>query len=360
MGKNREMKIGTITTEQFVEGFNPSTVLQENDFYEKKFYFSYSSLSKLLYCPEIFHKEYILGDKEERLESYFTEGKLIHCMLLQPEKVEEQFVTMTTKLPSENAKLVVDRIYAHHKELVAQGATEKQSLAEYGTAIIDVLKEINLYQSLKTDEQRIEKMLTPETINYWKFLQTSEGKTLVDFDTYESCKAVVEKLKQDQIVKNLMCLDAKEEWWTTTEVHNELPLEMELKKFSFGLKGILDNVVVDPGSGVIRINDIKRSSKTLKDFPDAISLYRYDLQAAIYNLLVTSKFQDVLKNGYNVEFRFIVIDKNNQVYPFLVSATTMKTWTTELQSVLLKADYHYSNRDYTLPYEFRQENGVML
>ena len=120
------MKTGTITTEQFVEGFNPSTVLQENDFYNKKFYFSYSSLNKLLYCPEIFYKEYILGDKEERLESYFTEGKLIHCMLLQPEKVEEQFVTMTTKLPSENAKLVVDRIYARHKQLVESGATEKE------------------------------------------------------------------------------------------------------------------------------------------------------------------------------------------------------------------------------------------
>lgn len=354
------MKTGTITTEQFAEGFNPSTVLQETDFYEKKFYFSYSSLSKLLYCPEIFYKEYVLGDKEERLESYFTEGKLIHCMLLQPEKVEEQFVTMTTKLPSENPKLVVDRIYARHKQLVESGATEKQSLTDYREDILDTLKDINLYQSLKTDDQRIEKMTTPETVNYWKFLQSSEGKTLVDFDTYESCKAIVEKMKQDPNVKKLMCLDAKQEWWTTVEIHNEIPLEMELKKFSFGLKGILDNVVVDPGNGVIRINDIKRSSKTLKDFPDAINIYRYDLQAAIYNLLVTSKFHDILSKGYTVEFRFIVIDKNNQIYPFLVSSATMKTWTTELQSVLLKADYHYSNKDYTLPYDFTQENGVIL
>jgi hypothetical protein len=360
MVKTRKMKTGTISTEQFVEGFNPSTVLQENDFYEKKFYFSYSSLNRLLYCPEVFYKEYVLGDKEERLEAYFTEGKLIHCMLLQPEEVEKQFVTMTTKLPSENPKMVVDRIYAHHKELLANGATEKQSLAEYEEAIIDTLKDINLYQSLKTDAQRIEKMLTPETINYWKFLQTSEGKTLVDFDTYESCKAIVEKIKQDERIKKLMCLDAKQEWWTTVEIHNEMPLEMELKRFNFGLKGILDNVVVDPGNGVIRINDIKRSSKLLKDFPDAIALYRYDLQAAIYNLLVTNRFQDILSKGYTVEFRFIVIDKNNQIYPFFVSSATMKTWTTELQSVLLKADYHYSNKDYTLPYEFVQEHGVVL
>lgn len=354
------MKTGTITSQQFVDGFNPATVLEENSFYEKKFYFSYSSLSKLLYCPEIFYKEYVLGDKEERLESYFTEGKLIHCMLLQPDQVEEQFVTMTTKMPSDNAKLVVDRVYAHHKELLTQGATTKQSLSEYNEAIIDVLKDINLYQSLKTDEQRVDKMLTPETVNYWTFLTNSEGKTLVDFDTFEECKAIVEKIKQNESVRKLMCIDHKEEWWTTQEVHNEMPLEMELRKFSFGIKGILDNVVVDPGNGVIRINDIKRSSKTLKDFPDAISLYRYDLQAAIYNLLVTNRFQDILSKGYTIEFRFIVIDKNNQIYPFLVSHATMKTWTTELQSVLLKADYHYSNKDYTLPYDFAQGPGVIL
>lgn len=359
MGKIRKMKIGTITTKQFVDGFNPSTVLDDTAFYEKKFYFSYSSLSKLLYCPEIFYKEYVLGDKEERLESYFTEGKLIHCLLLQPDKVDEQFAVMTTKLPSENPKLVVDRVYAHYKELLVNGAaTENQLLAEYGGAIIDVLKDINLYQSLKTDEQRIDKMITPETVNYWEFLKTSEGKTLVDFDTFESCKAIVEKIKQDPKINKIMCIDSKEEWWTTVEVHNEMSIEMELKKFSFGLKGILDNVVVDPGNGIIRINDIKRSSKTLKDFPDVINLYRYDLQAAVYYLLVMNKFKDIIKTGFSIEFRFIVVDKNNQIYPFLVSSATMNTWITDLQSVFLKVDYHYTNKDYTLPYDFIQ--GVIL
>ena len=124
-----------ISTEQLV-GYSEL----EQSFYDKKFYFSYSSLNKLLYCPEIFYKEYILGDKEERLESYFTEGKLIHCFLLQPDKVEEQFATMTTKLPSENAKIVVDRVYAHHKELLAKDATDKQMLRFCFAKTDDILK----------------------------------------------------------------------------------------------------------------------------------------------------------------------------------------------------------------------------
>ena len=356
MGK--DMKTGTITTEQFVDGFNPSTVLQENSFYEKKFYFSYSSLNKLLYSPEVFYKEYILGHKEEKLESYLTEGKLIHCLLLEPEKFDDQFVLSITKMPSDNAKAVVDRVYAHNKEIVANGGEDKGSLAQHGNAILDILKDINLYQTLKTDEQRIEKLITAETVNYWEFLRKSEGKIPVQYDIHDKCKAIVEKIKSNQEISQLLKLDGKEEWWGTMESYNEVPLEMELKRFNFGLKGIIDNMVVDPGNGVIRINDIKTTSKSLKDFPESVKFYRYDIQAAIYNLLVVSKYEDLIRQGYRVEFRFIVIDKNQQVYPFLVSDTTMKTWTTELQSVLLTADYHYTNKDYTLPHEFIK--GVIL
>lgn len=330
----------------------------EQSFYDKKFYFSYSSLNKLLYCPEIFYKEYILGDKEERLESYFTEGKLIHCFLLQPDKVEEQFATMTTKLPSENAKIVVDRVYAHHKELLAKDATDKQLLSQYNEAIIDVLKDINLYQTLKTDEQRIEKMLTPETVNYWDFLCNSEGKTFVDFATFEKCKSISDKLRNNPTISSLLKLDSKKEWWDTVETHNEAELSMDLKKYSFGLKGIIDNLVIDPGNGVIRINDIKTTSKSLKDFPESIKFYRYDMQAAIYNLLVINQYQDLLKKGFKVEFRFIVIDKNLQSYAFLVSEDTMLSWSKDLQDALAKGEYHYSNKDYTLPYEFMK--GVVL
>jgi len=327
----------------------------EQSFYEKKFYFSYSSLNKLLYCPEIFYKEYILGDKEERLESYFTEGKLIHCFLLQPEKLEEQFATMTTKLPSDNAKLVVDKVFAYHKEKKTE---VKKSLSDYSDVIISTLKDINLYQSLKTDEQRIEKMLTPETVNYWEFLCKSDGKIFVDFATFEKCKNIADKLKNDPLVNGLIKFDTEEKWWDTVESTNEVELSMDLKKYSFGIKGIIDNLVVDPGAGVIRINDIKTSSKSLKDFPESIKFYRYDLQAAIYNLLVINEYQELLKKGFKMEFRFIVIDKNLQIYPFMVSEETMLAWSKELQESLVKAEHHYSNKDYTLPYEFVK--GVVL
>ena len=357
------MQWTTITAQQFVDGVDTSKLFGSKDpwesFYEKKFYFSYSSLSKLMYCPEVFHKEYILGMKEELEKTYLTEGKLIHSLLLEPDKFEEQYTIMTGKIPSENTKSVIDRVYVHHQELKATGEHKGDDLKDYSNAILDVLLDMNLHQSLKTDEQRLAKICTPDSLIYWKFMLDSFGKTVVDFVMYEKCKRIVDKIKEDSHISKLLCLNAGSEWWSTVEVFNEVAVSTELKQFPFGLKGMLDNVVVDPINKIIRISDVKTTSKTLKDFPDSVISYRYNLQAAIYNLLVRNKYEDLVKEGYVIEFYFVVIDKNEQFYPFMVSEETMKTWTLDLRKTLEKAEYHYTNRSYTLPYEFIKETFIL-
>lgn len=349
------MKFTTITPQQFVDGINTNEIF----FYDKKFYFSYSSLNTLLYCPEMFYKQYVLGEKDVRDDAHFVEGRLIHCLLLEPKKFNEQFITMTGKFPSDNTKSVIDRVYVHHSILKDDGAHKGDNLTDYQDAIIDVLKDMNLHQSLKTDQQRIEKICTPDSLIYWKFLNDGFGKQIIDSQTYEKCNSIVEKIKLNKEISDLLCLNADDEWWSTTEVNNEIPLEMELKKFNFGLKGIIDNLVVDPINKVIRINDFKTTSKTLADFPETVKFYRYSLQAAIYNILVTNKYADLIKDGYKTEFRFIVIDKYHQVYPFRVSDATLKEWMVELHSTLGVADYHYTNKDFTLPYQFVKEQFIL-
>lgn len=330
-----------------------------DSFYEKKFYFSYSSLCKLLDSPEIFHKEYILGDKEELNASYLTEGKIIHALLLEPDKFDDMFIVMYGKMPSDNLVTVLERVYEHHVELQKMGDT-RTHISEFGDAILDVLRDINLYQSLKTDQQRIEKVtLVPDALTYWSFLKQKQGKTIVDAPTLEKCKEIVSKLQADPVIIDLLKLNHKDDWWKAEEVFNERMLQIDLKKFPFGIKGMLDSVVVDPGAGVIRITDLKTSSKTLKDFTDSVKTYRYSIQAAMYNLLVMNQYADLVKQGYRVEFRFLVIDKNRQYYPFLVSQETMKEWTKELQQIFTQAEYHYVNKDYTLPYEFVKGDYVL-
>jgi hypothetical protein len=56
--------------------------------------------------------------------------------------------------------------------------------------------------------------------------------------------------------------------------------------------------------------------------------------------------------GYKIQFTFIVIDKYQQVYPFEVSAETMRLWRERFMDTLNTAKWHYTNRKFNLPYKF--------
>ena len=64
---------------------------KEEEFYaNNKFCFSYSSLNKLLFSPFLFYKDYILKDKEVRTDKHLVEGKLLHCLLFEPDNLKDK------------------------------------------------------------------------------------------------------------------------------------------------------------------------------------------------------------------------------------------------------------------------------
>ena len=323
--------------------------IAEGNFYSKKFYFSYSSLNKLAWNPVVFHQLYILGIKEEKQEAHLVHGKIIHGLLLEPEKFQEQFIISPDNLPSGNARLVVDRVFAHHQELSKNG-DDRIQLHEFSDAILDVMKDMNYHQSLKTDQQRLDKILTNEMAGYWNFLRTKGSKTLIDQQSYDYCFNAVELIKQNKEVCNLIACNLTE--FDNKEVFNELPLSIDLPNRPFGLKGIVDNLVIDHDRKIVYINDIKTTSKDLKDFPETVEFYSYWMQAVIYATLITVNFGHLFENGYSLKFNFVVIDKMFQVYPFEVTESTLSSWLTRLNTELDKAQWHYQNKKYDLPYEF--------
>ena len=66
----------------------------EDKFYEKEFNFSYSSLNKLLFSPSLFYKEYILKDREQKIEKHLIEGSAIHCLLFEPDNFKNKFIVL--------------------------------------------------------------------------------------------------------------------------------------------------------------------------------------------------------------------------------------------------------------------------
>ena len=267
----------------------------ENDFYSKKFYFSYSSLSKLLWNPAVFHQIYVMGIKEERQESHLVNGKIIHALLLEPEKFDQMFVVSPDNLPTGNPRTVIDRVFSHHKEL-ARGGDQREKLEEFQDAIIDIMRDMHYHQSLKTDQQRIDKILTPESYNYWAFLKTKGDKILIDKESYDFCKNAVDIIKTNKQVCDLIGCTVSE--FDNKEVYNEVAIKADIPNRVFGLKGIIDNLVIDHDKKILYINDVKTTSKDLKDFPETIEFYSYWIQAVMYASLVTNQYAPLVDAGY--------------------------------------------------------------
>jgi len=331
----------------------------EERFYSKPFFLSYSGLNKLLFSPNVFYKHYILEEREERIDSHLIDGKVIHSLLLEDGSFEKDFITIPLSLPSGNTRLVVDKVFEISKTLTEEPPSpDGWALDNLHPQIVDVLKQINLHQSLKTDNQRVEKIISDETRSYWEFLKTRGNKTLVDDETLTRCKESVEALSNNSRVRELIGLNSTE--MDNVIIKNELPYQTtNMNSHSFGLKGVMDNVKVDHIMNIIYINDIKTTGKTLSDFPDSVEYYKYWIQAAIYERLVRDYYVDLIEKGYKIEFNFIVIDKYLQVYPFPVSEDTLGSWQVRLEEVLNEAEWHYVNRDYSLPYKFAM-NQVIL
>ena len=331
-------------------------------FYSEYFMFSYSSLNKLLHSAESFYNWYILRQREDNLASYLVEGKVIHCLLLEKDKFNEQFAVSPGLVPGVTNKKIVEHIYKVWK----QNGNPTSKLKDYEVQILKWLEDNNLHQNLKDDkdmkvagaktgdQKRMGKVLTTKACDYFNYYKHSEGKDVIDQVAFDKCEAAVSKVKENKVVTELLKIGRGFE---LLEVHNEKMLSCALQGYPFGLKGIVDNYVIDHGNKKVYINDFKTTGKSLQDFKDTVEYYKYWMQGAIYTRLVLANHPKV--KDYKIVIHFIVIDKSNQVYPFPVSVKSMLDWQSRLDEVLEIAKYHYTNKEYKLPYEFAMDQVTL-
>lgn len=322
-------------------------------FYKKKFYFSYSGINKLLFSPVAFYNHYVLNQREDSTDAHLVAGRVLHCLLFEEEKFDEQFLELPGKMPTDSQRKIISDLFKIHMSI----GNNSLSLEDYSQDILTLLLTANLYQSLKTDQQRLDKILTEENKTYFEFLKNSVGKTVVDQETLSGCRAQIEILRSNKDVRALLQLDRSAED-SHLVVQSELRLEYDNPKLNFGLHGVLDHVVVDYESKTIFINDLKTTSKAIQDFPDSVEYYKYWIQAVIYTILANSKYLAEREDKLDWKFQvtFIVIDKYNQVYPFQVSQETLEKWKESFNEIVKTIKWHYDNRRYDLPYSLVVNN----
>ena len=322
---------------------------KDEQFYSnEKFKFSYSSLNKLLFSPSLFYKDYILNDREVRTDKHLIEGKLIHCLVFEPENLTNKFNIVPGQAPSDNVRKVLKDMSFH---------TDAESLISCDDHIIlDSLKRLNLFQSLKADESRIAKVRTEDNEPYWKFLSNS-NVDVVDQDTLLRCEDQAENIKSNSEVMSIFGEVETDFELDPIETYAEKYLTSGLSKMSFGLHGYIDYYKVNHKDKLVTICDLKTTGKSISDFKETVDYYNYWLQAAIYCKLVYENLSKQVDDidSYKILFKFVVVDKYNQVYPFDVSEETLNNWALSLLNVIKAAEYHYTERNYSLPYEFLVE-----
>lgn len=332
---------------------------KEEEFFDKSFMMSYSGLNKLLYSPRLFYAHYVLGQRDDAVDKFAIEGKLIHCLFLKPEDFDKEFALSIANVPSDNPKTLLDRLFEHYKELRDAG-DPREHLEHFEHAILDILRDMNLYQNLKTDAQRIEKIITERHVAYWEHLKNGDGKILVDPAIYEQCNAIVDEIKSKDDV--MFVMGYRPDFGQDIKLQNEIELAAFDEKYPlFGLRGFIDNLVIDHTNKVIRVNDLKKSSKDISSFPESIEYYKYWMQAAIYYMLVCNVYLFKPQyEDYKFEFRFIVIDNYLQIAPIKVSNETLKEWVVKTEKVLEQAHYHFEKRNFDLPYEFLTKDEFVI
>ena len=316
-------------------------------FYSYPFNFSYSSINKLLFSPKSFYRHYILNDREDSVDAHLVGGKLLHCLVLEPENFNNNFVILPGKVPKDNHRLIVDEIF----KVFDSQPDRDLTLKDFSTEILNLMKSLDWHQKLKTDEQRLNKVINEDNNSYFKFLNDKQGKSVIDPVIYANIKIAVDEIKANENVCNLMQIDIEPA--EGVEVFNELMLKMPSKKLPFGFKGAVDNVVIDHNTQTIFITDLKTLGKNIQDFPDSVEYYKYWMQAVIYKHLVINEFltkKDKSSKDWNIFVTFVVIDKNNLIYPFQVSQESMIEWEKRFTEVLKEVSYHYVEKDYNLPY----------
>jgi hypothetical protein len=315
---------------------------EEERFYKKPFLLSYSGLNKLLFSPKLFYRHYVLNQKEESLDTHLVEGKLLHTLVLEPDNFDKIFIISPGKIPKDNAKIIVDAMY--NKTLNPEHSSK--SLENFEYEILELMVNLNYYQNLKTDEQRIAKVLTEDNINYFNFLTQLSSKILIEQKSYEKCMELRDELISDEIIcYALYCNNP-----AGVDIYSEKYLESTFLNYSFKLKGYLDRLVIDHNQKCIKIVDLKTTSKAIDRFKESIDYYRYDLQAAIYYTLCEAEFTEKYPD-YSLQYSFIVVDPFVQKCVFEISIDTMKDWLSALKEKVEVFNWHYVNKNFELPFD---------
>jgi hypothetical protein len=325
---------------------------------------------------------------EEKSSSGFKGGKLVDTMLLShPEDFHKLYhVSLLENLPSEAMQKMLKKLveiafadYVEQINVITTPVIEEATKAEQdelfpaldGNTFIDYAKDMSLFShyilAICQESEWNNRWGNDAKINaflkendYFQDLVKSQGKTIISSEDYEKAKNFCQKISSH--LRTARFFD-KELFASSDllDVYYQLPIYFKYR--GHNCKALLDIVFVEyEFYGEERVLkeitpiDLKSTGQNTYYFPQQVSSYRYDVQAAWYTLALAKHFNLPEDTTLINPFMFVVNSFSNSNKPatFVLSEQTILAGK---QGVTIGNKVYKGYEDFIDLYDFYCVNG---
>lgn len=163
------------------------------------------------------------------------------------------------------------------------------------------------YQLNWRPETRV-KVVREKGSRYYELLSISDGKTILDSDTYTKVVAAVRALRESDATK--LYFADNNPFDNNIERFYQLKWKANLQGITY--RCMMDLAIVDNQAKTIRPIDLKTSGHNEWDFQHSFIQWNYQIQARLYYRLLKECLKSTEYANYKIlDYKFIVVNKDN-------------------------------------------------
>lgn len=296
-------------------------------------------------------------DRTESVETpSLRNGKLIHLYAENPQMFKVSDITK----PSEMLSSWVEDVYNN-----LHGITEAEVSIDNDELKQSAINNRNgRYKNLKDEALVWTTFITG--FDYLYYLISKSTHIIMDKATFETVNGATESLKNNDTIRPLLFSGDDPLYWAQRS-YNELPVQWDIVVNIDGTdqvlncKALIDRLTVDTISKVVKLIDLKTTSKSLSLFKNAFEDYHYYRQLAFYKIAVKQfldiQFPDI---KFEIECYIIAVETIGQYESavFRVSDEYLIKGDNEVNELLSLVGYHYKVDNWIYTKEELLNNGI--
>ena len=224
-------------------------------------------------------------------------GSYMDSLLTSPELTDDLFQVGLAKRPSDAIKGFLDDVFILGKE-TCESDLMSSNLEDWKTPILSLVREKG-YQP-KWGDDAVWKSILTDGQAYWEELISSQGKMLITQEEFENCTNIAQ-LSCSSSLTGKYFLEQE-----NIDKYYQKPLYWTYEGLS--CKGLLDILIFEEETKTIYVIDIKSTGvSSLREWFNVCRQKNYPFQMSFYKLGVEQNYSELLKDGWKIQCRWIVI-----------------------------------------------------